>query len=973
MDLVPGPESSDPKAFRANLNSFDFVAVGPDGKTQRFQYDTINKLVKTELEMLPATQGSAPKTNDWYGRTYTRLGDKVVFKASDSLNDYLYLSDGTESGTTIAFKAPLYQISSFQVMNNSLYFVLKTNDLTPELSIWKSDGTPSSTILITRLFGVDNVSRMKIHNDGINNYLVLSEYNYYSETDSIKIVSDGTSDGTVRLQPIDNSVAMSVVNGNVIYKKRDYDNYKDLLYSINLKTGEKLNLGSFDTLNYLQDFNGKACFQEYGTSRLVMTDGTVDGTTTIALPVDDYFRAVGSQDQLILYPESDDPTWVVMASGTNTLKGFRINNYLSGGTIQLPQKNDGEYIYFQVMFDDGQSKHRELWRSNGTIAGTSRLVGPTDGIKDVTSFQVFRDGETVIVTDSSSFVFQVMPDGKLITLNPGFSGSTNGYGSSSFYGGRTLLGVINDSFLLSSKDPIKGEELFALPINGSDQFAIQPIANQTIDELSAWKYQALLRNSPSKVSYSIASDNNGIAINPDTGLITWTPTETDGGTEQNVTITVEDAADASVKLQSTFLIKVLEINTAPVITTVPKQTLIPGQSWSYKIIATDSDQPIQSLVYSLVGSVPDGVLINSQTGLISWTPTEAKAGADYPLVVKVTDNGSPVASSTTTVNISVLPVNHEPVISQISPQTVILGETLKLQVDAIDSDSGQILTYSLGDNPPSGLKIDTSGQLEFTPTATGVYVIELKVADNGVPVRSVSTQINVSVLPVNHAPVFGAVSKQMATVGQFFSMTVVASDVDTGQKLTYEILSGAPAGTKIDSATGVLSFMPSAVGSSSIIVQASDNGIPVKKSLLTVTIDVLPPPVQIGGVTVTMAGSQLSLLKIALGTMVDTKSANSVANYKVVKITTRKVGKKVITTETNMSLKSAVFESKTGQLTLTPTKRFALSGVYQLRIEGSKIFDNYGRAIDGDRNGTPGGQARYLLSRKGGTITSASL
>jgi hypothetical protein len=197
---------------------------------------------------------------------------------------------------------------------------------------------------------------------------------------------------------------------------------------------------------------------------------------------------------------------------------------------------------------------------------------------------------------------------------------------------------------------------------------------------------------------------------------------------------------------------------------------------------------------------------------------------------------------------------------------------------------------------------------------------------------------------------------------------VKAVDSDAGQILTYSLVSGAPNGMKIDSSTGLITCLPTSAGSFNVVVQVADNGTPSKSATTTFTIQIIPKPIQIGPVTVTLSRNNLSAILVSLGTEIDSASASSISNYKLVRVQTRRVGGRTVTTETPVALKSAVYDPKTGLVTLTPTRSFALTGVYHLIIDGSGISDIYKRAIDGDRNGTPGGSARYSLSRTGGKL-----
>jgi len=62
------------------------------------------------------------------------------------------------------------------------------------------------------------------------------------------------------------------------------------------------------------------------------------------------------------------------------------------------------------------------------------------------------------------------------------------------------------------------------------------------------------------------------------------------------------------------------------------------------------------------------------------------------------------------------------------------------------------------------------------------------------------------------------------------------------------------------------------------------------------------------------------------------------------------------------------YEAARSTVTLTPTKPFSLSKPAQLQVDGvppSGLMDSFGRLIDGDGNGQPGGNALTALSRGG--------
>ncbi len=88
-------------------------------------------------------------------------------------------------------------------------------------------------------------------------------------------------------------------------------------------------------------------------------------------------------------------------------------------------------------------------------------------------------------------------------------------------------------------------------------------------------------------------------------------------------------------------------NSAPVITSSAETSATIDSSYSYNVDATDADS--DTLTYSLT-TAPDGMTINSATGLISWTPNASQEGSNS-VTVSVSDG---TATDTQSFTITVL-------------------------------------------------------------------------------------------------------------------------------------------------------------------------------------------------------------------------------------------------------------------------------------------------------------------------------
>lgn len=104
--------------------------------------------------------------------------------------------------------------------------------------------------------------------------------------------------------------------------------------------------------------------------------------------------------------------------------------------------------------------------------------------------------------------------------------------------------------------------------------------------------------------------------------------------------------------------------------------------------------------------------------------------------------------------------------------------------------------------------------------------------------------------PTNQPPKLEPKKSVEAKVGLRLEHTVEAQEMDPKQRVTYELVGEVPKGLLIDKDSGKLTWSSKETGEYNIDVQATDNGIPRKSSLQSLTIkvnplpSVPPPPVQ---------------------------------------------------------------------------------------------------------------------------------
>jgi hypothetical protein len=92
-------------------------------------------------------------------------------------------------------------------------------------------------------------------------------------------------------------------------------------------------------------------------------------------------------------------------------------------------------------------------------------------------------------------------------------------------------------------------------------------------------------------------------------------------------------------------------NTAPTLAAISNQILSLGQTLAFYASAADTDQPPQTLTFTLGPGAPGNASLNAASGLFTWTPTNAPATNAFAVIV--TDNGVPNLSATQTFLVTV--------------------------------------------------------------------------------------------------------------------------------------------------------------------------------------------------------------------------------------------------------------------------------------------------------------------------------
>jgi hypothetical protein len=140
------------------------------------------------------------------------------------------------------------------------------------------------------------------------------------------------------------------------------------------------------------------------------------------------------------------------------------------------------------------------------------------------------------------------------------------------------------------------------------------------------------------LTYKLLAAPSGLKIDAETGIVTWTPLVSDLG---NHSLILEVADGRGGVDRQEYLLNVLESipNRPPLFTSTPIVSANINRPYRYRATATDLDG--DELLYSLV-SAPLGMQVDSETGLVSWTPTGSQLGT-YDVRLNVADGLGGVA------------------------------------------------------------------------------------------------------------------------------------------------------------------------------------------------------------------------------------------------------------------------------------------------------------------------------------------
>jgi len=293
--------------------------------------------------------------------------------------------------------------------------------------------------------------------------------------------------------------------------------------------------------------------------------------------------------------------------------------------------------------------------------------------------------------------------------------------------------------------------------------------------------------------------------------------------------------------------------------------VIATQSNLYNVIETtlltvtnmliDPGLPANPVVFSLL-SPPTGASIDTNTGVITWIPSEGQ-GPGTNLITTIARNSAvPGLAATNTFTVIILESNLPPILPNQTNRTLFGLQSLTVTNTATDADlPANPLNYIL-QTGPTNAAIDANGIISWTPLisqvpSTNLFTTVVTDTDpSAVNATSLSAtnSFTVVVNAIHNGPSLPVRTNR--TVVELTTMTVNNSATDNDvppRALNYALIS-PPAGASISS-NGVVTWTPDesqGPGTNIIMTVVTDDGTPPLSATNSFTVNVLEsntPPV----------------------------------------------------------------------------------------------------------------------------------
>ena len=328
---------------------------------------------------------------------------------------------------------------------------------------------------------------------------------------------------------------------------------------------------------------------------------------------------------------------------------------------------------------------------------------------------------------------------------------------------------------------------------------------------------AIPSNTPSSsgsavVSYAVSPAlPAGLSLNTSTGVISGTPS-VDAATATYTVTATNSAGSTTVGLSVT-------VNAAVIAPSGLTYSVNPAVYTVGTAISSNTPSSSGSAVvsYSVSPGLPAGLSLNTSTGVISGTPSAAKATATYTVTAR-NSAGSTTVGLSITVNAAVIPPSG--LTYSVNPAVYTVGTAISSNTPR--SSGGTVVSYAVSPALPAGLSLNTStGVISGTPSVASATAIYTVTATNSAGNTTVGLSITVNAAVIPPSGLTYSVNPAVYTVDTPISPNTPTSSGSA--VVSYAVSPGLPAGLSLNTSTGVISGTPKKAAATRIYTVTATN------------------------------------------------------------------------------------------------------------------------------------------------------
>ena len=618
----------------------------------------------------------------------------LVLSNANSISGTVYIDTSStttaEGSVRAAYPGSLTGVSNIQIRDNNngsstLQLDGSYGNVTSSAAI-ALNGRGVSVAAIENLSGTNTLSGGITINVGGGNYLIQSDTGQLTLGGTI--TSTATGNRTFTFQGSGNFlISGAIQNGtstNGVTKTgsgtltftgaNTYTNITTVsggtLLVNNTNSVSVTTVGSMATLGGKGIVRGPVTVQSGGTLA-PGTNSTTIGTLTVSNTVT---LQSGSNTRMKISktPLANDVLRVAGTSGALTYGGTLVVTNLAG----TPVAGDSFKLFNATSYSGLFASSNLPPLSAGLAWSTAGLTGSGTLSVIVSDFGITASPASIIVPPGGNAIYTATITATNFSGNIGLSvdGLPAGAGASfspasiNGSGASTLTVTVSNGVaagdypltITGTSGSLTHDATGTLSVNGSSLSAplLSPVADATI----YWLNTLVITNTavstdapPQALTFSLgASAPANAAIDPASGVFTWTPTMAQAPSTNFLTVIVADTSFSTMTATQNFTVTVLQSNLPPVLAAIPDQTVFELMPLAVTNSASDTNLPAQALAFSLTNA-PTNAAIDPMSGLFTWTPDNTYADTTNNVTVIVTDNGVPPMSDARSFSIIVLP------------------------------------------------------------------------------------------------------------------------------------------------------------------------------------------------------------------------------------------------------------------------------------------------------------------------------